>query len=63
MPETRIRDWRTTSLGVASLIAAVVALIQRTSMAPFPHAADDFLGGFAIGAGIATFFVWLSSRS
>ena len=62
MPDTRIRDWRTTSLGLASVVAAAIALIQRTSIAPFPHGADDFLGGFAIAAGVATFFVWLSSR-
>ena len=63
MPERQTRDWRTMALGVASVLAAAVALLQRTSAAPFPHGADGFLGGFAIGAGIASLLVWMSSRS
>lgn len=62
MPERQARDRRTTIFWIASVIAAAMALIQRTSVAPFPHAADDFLAGFAIGAGIASLIIWVSSR-
>ena len=63
MPELKSRDWRVTAIAAVALIAAAIALLQRTAAAPFPHGADGFLGGFAVGAGIAAVFSWLGTRA
>lgn len=63
MPEIKARDWRVTAITAVALIAAAVALLQRTAFAPFPHGVDGFIGGFAVGAGIAAVFGWLSTRA
>lgn len=63
MPDLETRDWRVTAITAVALIAAAVVLLQRTPAAPFPHGADGFPGGFAVGAGIAAVFGWLSARA
>jgi hypothetical protein len=48
--------------GVVIALAALYALIQRTSLAPFPHTADDFVGGLAIGLAIGSAIAWFRGR-
>ena len=48
--------------GVVIILAMVYALVQRTSLAPFPHTADDFVGGLAIGLAIGGVLAWFSGR-
>lgn len=47
----------------AALAVGALALLQRTSLALFPHAADDFLGGLAVGLAASTAIGWLSTRA
>jgi hypothetical protein len=48
--------------GVVIILAVIYALVQRTSFAPFPHTADDFVGGLAIGLAIGGVLAWFSGR-
>jgi hypothetical protein len=48
--------------GLVIVLAALYALIQRTSLAPFPHTADDFVGGLAIGLAIGGAIAWFAGR-
>ena len=45
-----------------ALAAALYVLVQHTSVAPFPHKADDFIGGFGVGTAIAILIGWMSAR-
>lgn len=56
------RDLRVTLLTVFAIAAALYWALQRTSVAPFPHTADDFVGGLAIGTGIGALVGWLGAR-
>lgn len=53
---------RTRALGIVSAVAVVVALIQRSGLTPFPHRADDFLGGFAVGVALVALVAFLWTR-
>jgi len=55
-------DPRLRVAGVVIVLAAVYALIQHTSLAPFSHTADDFVGGLAIGLAIGAALVWFGGR-
>ena len=55
-------DPRLRIIGVVAVLAALYALVQHTGVAPFPHKADDFIGGFAVGAAIAGAIGWFSTR-
>jgi hypothetical protein len=48
--------------GVVLVLAVLYVLIQRTSLAPFPHTADDFVGGLAIGLAIGSALAWFRGR-
>jgi NO-binding membrane sensor protein with MHYT domain len=63
MPDTSSRDWRLTAIAVIAVLAAAIAVLQRTAAAPFPHGNDDFLGGLAVGAGIAAVFAYIGTRA
>ncbi|MDQ6769904.1 MAG: hypothetical protein M3Z54_07955 [Gemmatimonadota bacterium] len=56
------RDARIKPLAIIALVAVAYWLLQHTGLAPFPHTADDFVGGFAVGTGIATAGLWIRSR-
>jgi hypothetical protein len=56
-------DSRTRAAAVVAVICALFAVVQRTRLAPFPHGADDFVGGLAVGLGLGAFIAWLSSRA
>jgi hypothetical protein len=47
---------------VVIVLAALYALIQRTSLAPFSHTADDFVGGLATGFAIGGAITWFRDR-
>jgi hypothetical protein len=49
-------------IAVVAVLAALYALIQHTELAPFPHAADDFVGGLAVGTAISSIINWLGLR-
>jgi hypothetical protein len=55
-------DPRIKVAGVVIVLAALYALIQRTSLAPFSHTADDFVGGLAIGLAIGSAIAWFRAR-
>ena len=48
--------------GVVIVLAAVYAVVQHTSLAPFPHTADDFVGGLAVGLAVGCAVAWFSGR-
>ena len=54
-------DPRLKVAGVVVVLAAVYSLIQHTSLAPFPHAADDFVAGLALGLALGSALVWFRS--
>lgn len=56
-------DYRVKIIAVLAILAVLYVIIQHTSFAPFPHRADDFVQGFAIGAVLATIIGWLGSRA
>ena len=62
-PSRRVRDPRLTVLFVATAVAALLALLQRTPYGPLPHAWDGFVTGLAIGFGISAAMGWLGSRA
>ena len=47
---------------VVIVLSAVYVLIQHTSLAPFSHTADDFVGGLAIGLAIGIALAWFGGR-
>jgi hypothetical protein len=49
-------------LAALTAAAVVVALIQRTPVAPLPHSADDFTGGVAVGLAVSAAMAWLAVR-
>lgn len=53
----------TKGLSIVAAIAIVVALFQRTAFTPFPHRADDFLAGFAVGATLVLVGAWIWERN
>ena len=55
-------DPRLKVAGVVIILAVFYTLVQHTSLAPFPHRADDFVGGLAIGLAIGSALVWFSGR-
>lgn len=55
-------DLRFKVAGVVIILAVVYTLVQRTGLAPFPHTADDFVGGLAIGLAIGGALAWFSGR-
>jgi hypothetical protein len=55
-------DPRLKVAGLIIVLAALYVLIQRTSLAPFPHTADDFVGGLAIGLAIGSAIAWFRGR-
>ena len=55
-------DPRFKIVGVVVILAVLYVLVQHTRFAPMSHVADDFIGGFAVGAAIAALLVWLSTR-
>jgi hypothetical protein len=48
--------------GVIIILAVLYSLVQRTSLAPFPHTADDFVSGLAIGLAIGSALAWFTGR-
>ena len=55
-------DARVQVVAVVVILAALYVLLQHTRLAPFPHAADDFVGGLAVGTAIGCLFLWLRTR-
>ncbi|MDQ6886553.1 MAG: hypothetical protein M3068_04575 [Gemmatimonadota bacterium] len=55
-------DPRVKVVAAVALLAALYALFQHTSLAPFPHAADDFVGGLAVGSAISGLIGWFGTR-
>jgi hypothetical protein len=49
--------------GVGVILGGLYVLLQHTSAAPFPHAADDFIAGLAFGLALAMILAWWSRRS
>lgn len=62
-PATTPLDYRVKILVVLAVLAILYVIIQHTSFAPFPHRADGFVQGFAVGATLAAFIGWLGSRA
>ena len=56
-------DPRLKGAAILALIAALYTVIQHTSYAPFPHAADGFVAGFGVGIAIAGVIAWFRTRS
>jgi hypothetical protein len=40
-------------LAALALVVGLIAVLQRSSLAPLPHGADDFLGGLAVGLALS----------
>lgn len=55
-------DSRVQVVAVIVVLAALYVLLQHTRFAPFPHAADDFVGGLGVGVAIGGVFLWLRGR-
>ena len=55
-------DPRLKIAGVVVILAVLYTLVQHTSLAPFPHTADDFVAGLAIGLAIGSALAWFSGR-
>jgi hypothetical protein len=55
-------DLRFKVAAVVIVLSAVYLLFQHTSLAPFSHAADDFVGGLAIGLTIGSALAWFGGR-
>ena len=55
-------DPRLKVAGVVIVLAVLYTLVQRTSLAPFSHTADDFVGGLAIGLAIGSALAWFGGR-
>jgi hypothetical protein len=53
---------RLTLLLVLAAVVGLMAILQRTAMAPLPHALDDFLGGLAVGLVASGYIGWAMSR-
>lgn len=47
---------------VMALIALLYVLVQHSGFAPFPHGADDFVGGFAAGVAVVSGIAWIGAR-
>ena len=47
---------------VIALIALLYVLVQHSAFAPFPHRADDFVGGFAAGVAVVSVIAWIGAR-
>lgn len=56
-------DYRVKILAVLAVLAILYVIIQHTSFAPFPHRADGFVQGFAVGATLATIIGWFGTRA
>jgi hypothetical protein len=57
------RDGRVTVMLLLTIIAALLALAQRTVWAPLPHSIDDFLGGLAVGLAVSTLIARSMARA
>jgi hypothetical protein len=55
-------DPRLTAMLVLTAIVGLMVILQRTAMAPLPHALDDFLGGLAVGLAASAYIGWAMSR-
>lgn len=53
---------RLTLLLVLAAITGLIAILQRTPLAPLPHALDDFLGGLAVGLAVSGCIGWAMTR-
>ena len=53
---------RLTLLLALAAVAVLVAVLQRTALAPLPHAADDFVGGVAVGLAVSAVMAWFAVR-
>lgn len=62
-PNTRARlDPRVRLLAALTAIVAVLAVLQRGTLAPLPHSADGFPGGLAAGLAVSLLIGWLGPR-
>lgn len=48
---------------VVAIVAGLIAVLQRTSLALLPHGMDDFIGGLAAGLAVSALFAWYMSRA
>jgi hypothetical protein len=53
---------RVVAVFILALVAAAYVALQHSSLAPFPHRADDFVAGLAVGLAIVAVVGWLSGR-
>lgn len=56
-------DPRLMVIAALAAVMGLVAVLQRTELALFPHGWDDFLGGVAVGLGVSTVWGWAMSRA
>lgn len=49
-------------LAALAAVAVLLVVLQRTSVAPLPHAADSFLGGLATGLCLSAVMAWFALR-
>ena len=49
-------------IGSIVVLAALYVLLQATPVAPFPHGADAFARGFALGMAIVAGIAWGTMR-
>lgn len=43
-------------------LAGLIDVLQRTALAPLPHAADDLVGGVAVGLAASALMAWFAVR-
>ncbi len=55
-------DPRVKVAAAVAFLAALYVLVQHTSVAPFPHSADDFVGGLGVGMAIGGVIAWFGAR-
>lgn len=60
-PEVAL-EVRLRAMGVLFVVIGLIAVVQLTSFAPFPHRIDSFVGGLATGIGMTLVLGWIILR-